>query len=67
MSIAKHEQGKRFEFTVRFLETVKVTDKVKHKWEKTYGSQNRSRFLRYIYPVMDGRRQRDKRSAACRF
>lgn len=154
MSVAKHEQGKRFEFTVRFLETVKATDKeerytdaktpgltlavkpskrkkegsklwrfrymvngkaqmislgafpvvslkeardkahearkkldqgldpseerqiekqsasersfraisemwfadkVEHKWEKTYGSQNRSRFLRYIYPVLGGK------------
>ena len=27
ISVAKHEQGKRFEFTVRFLETVKATDK----------------------------------------
>ena len=27
MSTAKQEQSKHFEFTVRFLETVKVTDK----------------------------------------
>ncbi len=27
-------------------------DKVEHTWEKTYGSQNCSRFIRYIYPAL---------------
>lgn len=46
------EKQSASERSFRAISEMWFADKLEHKWKKTCGSQNHSRFLRYIYPAL---------------